>query len=242
MNRKKQTPSFTFYDLLDACREPGCPVCRLEQRHEERYLDSQFYENVNSPGFRAKLRASMGFCREHAWLAVSQGLGDALGFAIIYQDVITNTLRRLKKNSPAPAQRWRILPPRIPEQVRTKFEQAIAALTPQRKCPACQNRDEMLEIIISSLAGNLGMQELKSALDVSDGLCLPHLRSALQAVKDERSYEQLITMHVNKLETLHAELTELIRKNDYRFKDEGIGKEGTSWLRAIAMLAGNKRK
>src|SRR5687767_11547818 len=79
-------PNVMAYKLLEACREPGCPVCRLEQRSVERYLDSQFYESVNNPAWRDRLRASLGFCQEHAWLAVDQRLGDALGFAIIYRD------------------------------------------------------------------------------------------------------------------------------------------------------------
>ncbi len=85
-------PSFIFYKLLEACREPGCPVCRLEQESVERYLDNQFYENVNSPPWRDHLRLSLGFCREHAWLSVDKRLGDALGFSIIYQDILNGLL------------------------------------------------------------------------------------------------------------------------------------------------------
>jgi len=40
---------------------------------------------------------------------------------------------------------------------------------------------------------------------------------------------------------LHAELAELIRKNDYRFMKEGLGKEGDSWLRALAMVIGSTK-
>jgi hypothetical protein len=51
-------------------REPEqCLILsRLEQQLVERYLDNQFYENVNNPDWRNRLRASHGFCREHAWL------------------------------------------------------------------------------------------------------------------------------------------------------------------------------
>ena len=69
--------NFLFYRLMDACREEGCPVCRVEQENVERFLENQFYENVNSPKWRDKLRGSLGFCHEHAWLAVDRRLGDA---------------------------------------------------------------------------------------------------------------------------------------------------------------------
>jgi len=233
--------SFTAYDLLEACREPGCPVCRLEQRYVERYLGNQFYENVNNPDLRDILRLSMGFCREHAWLATNRGLGDALGFAIIYQDVIGATLERLDKGVPPPTRRWAGLLKRIPEQVSALVYKAVFALTPQKRCPACQKRDEMLSIIVSSLVEILGQQEMVDALQASDGLCLPHLRLSLKAVRDVPSGEKLIAVHREKLEALHADLAKLIRKNDYRFMKEGLGKEGDSWLRAVAMMVGSKR-
>jgi hypothetical protein len=233
--------SFTTYNLIEACREPGCPVCCLEQRYVERYLDTQFYENVNNPDLRDILRLSMGFCREHAWLAANQGLGDALGFAIIYQDVIGAALERLDKGVPPPTRRWAGLLKRIPEQVGAMVYKAVFALTPQKRCPACQKRDEMLSIIISSLVESLGQQEMADALQASDGLCLPHLRLALKAVRDVPSCEKLITVHREKLVALCADLAELIRKNDYRFMKEGFGKEGDSWLRAVGMMVGNTK-
>ena len=40
------------------------------------------------------------------------------------------------------------------------------------------------------------------------------------------------------MQSLLAELSEFIRKHDYRFTGEGMGEEGTSWIRAIEMVAG----
>jgi hypothetical protein len=37
---------------------------------------------------------------------------------------------------------------------------------------------------------------------------------------------------------LRADLQEFIRKNDYRFKNEGSGPEDDAWLRAIEAVAG----
>src|ERR1043166_6736560 len=95
-------PDVTTYKLLEACQEPGCPICRLEQQGVERYLDNQFYENVNSPKSRERLNASLGFCHEHAWLAVNHRLGDALGFSIIYRGVIHTILDRLQEGALPP--------------------------------------------------------------------------------------------------------------------------------------------
>jgi hypothetical protein len=52
---------FVYNELLEACRSPGCPVCRLSQRAVRRYLVNLFYENVNDGNLRAQLRKSLGF-------------------------------------------------------------------------------------------------------------------------------------------------------------------------------------
>ena len=235
--------SFTTYKLLEACHRPGCPVCSLEQHSVERYLDSQFYENVNTPEWRDWLRVSLGFCHEHAWLAVDQRLGDALGFAIVYRDVINAILGRLEDGTPLrAARRWASVLQRIPEQARSVVEKALHALTPRKRCPVCQHRDEMTRTTISVLVEELEKAEMFAALQVSDGLCLPHLRMAFEHAKDVSVCEKLLAIHREKLESLQAELTEFIRKNDYRFKTEGFGKEGNAWLRTVGMIAGSRKE
>jgi hypothetical protein len=231
------------HKLLEACREQGCPVCRLEQRSVERYLDSQFYESVNSPAWRDRLRASLGFCHEHVWLAVDQRLGDALGFAIIYRDVINSTLVRLENDIPSRTSRPSIaLLRRIPEQVRSMVERILYALTPQKHCPACQYRDEMTRITISELVKELETPEMADALQASDGLCLPHLRLALEQVRTVSACETLLAIHREKLEGLKTDLTEFIRKNDYQSIGEGFGREADAWLRAVGMIAGSRKE
>ncbi len=237
-------PNFTVHKLLEACREQSCPVCRLEQQDVERYLDRRFYENVNSPAWRDALRASLGFCHEHAWLAVNQRLGDALGFSIIYRDILNSVLNQLNDGSGSTrsSRRGASLLRQIPEQARNMIEKMLYALTPRKRCPGCEHRDEMTRNTLSVLVKELPGPEMTEALQASDGLCLPHLRLTLEHVKDLSACEKLLTIHREKLETLRAELAEFIRKNDYQAIKEGFGREGDAWLRAVRMIAGSKRE
>ena len=237
-------PNSTAYKLLEACREQGCPVCRLEQQGVERYLDSHFYESVNSPSWRQRLRASLGFCHEHAWLGVNQRLGDALGYAIVYHDMVNTVLNQLNDDDrPAQTPRgWASLPGQVPERVRTMIEKMLYAFTPRKHCPVCEHRDEMTRASLSVLVKELKTPEMSEALQASEGLCLPHVRMALEHIKDRSACETLLTIHRAKLEGLRAELAEFIRRNDYQVIQEGFGKEGDSWLRAIGMLAGGRKK
>jgi len=235
-------PSSIVYNLLEACRAEGCPICRLEQDSVERYLDNQFYENVNSPKWRDRLRDSLGFCREHAWLGVSKRLGDALGYSIIYHDILNSILRRWEdKQSPArPLRGGTSLRRQIPESVRNLIESVWTALTPGKVCPVCEYRDQTTRSLLSVLVDELKRPEMTNALQASDGLCLPHLREALDQNKHVSGVEALLAVHREKLNSLQAELAEFIRKNDYQAISEGFGKEGDAWLRAIRMVAGRR--
>ncbi len=236
-------PNFTVYKLLEACHEPGCPICRLEQHSVERYLNNQFYENVNAPAWRDRLRSSLGFCYEHAWLAVNQRLGDALGFSIIYHDVMNSVLHQLSTDgnlARAPHRRTSLFQ-QIPEQARNMIEKMLYVFTPRKRCPACEHRDETIRITLSVLIEELETSEMTDALQASDGLCIPHLRLTLEHVKNFSTCEKLLTIHRAKLEGLGAELAEFIRKNDYQLIKEGFGKEGDAWLRAIGMIAGKRK-
>ncbi|HET9907220.1 MAG TPA: DUF6062 family protein [Anaerolineales bacterium] len=226
-------PSSTAYSLLEACRAPGCPVCRLEQRAVERYLDNKFYESVNSPAWRDELRQSFGFCHEHSWLAVTERLGDALGFSIISRDLVNSIQRQLTEEMSSSASTGR----------RTSvLNRILAALTPRKRCPVCEHRDETTRRIISALVEELDQPNMTDALESSDGLCLPHLRLVLEQVKDVSDREALLTIHLDKLESLRAELDEFIRKSEYQAVREGFGSEGNAWQRAVSMIVGARKE
>jgi hypothetical protein len=240
----RPVPSSIAYNLSEACREAGCPVCRLEQQAVERYLDNQFYENVNSPAWRDQLRASLGFCDEHAWLAVNKRLGDALGFSIIYRDIINSVLTQLNDNNkPTHSSRRRTSLMRLlPEQMRNMIEKMLTALTSRKRCPVCERRDETTRSLLSVLVEELETPDMNNALPASDGLCLPHLRLALEHVKESSVLEKLLTIHREKLENLSAELGEFIRKSEFQAIKEGFGKEGDAWLRAVSMIVGSRKR
>ena len=235
--------NFILYKLLDACREKGCPVCRVEQQSVELYLENQFYENVNSPKWREHLRGSLGFCHEHAWLAVDKRLGDALGFSIIYQDILKSVLMKLDDGGdPLPASRPLTSLKKLPDPARTVVKKLLSAMTPARRCPACEHREEAAHMILTALVEGLQKTEMFDALQFSDGLCLLHLQQSLILIKDRSASEKLLTIHRLKLDGLVAELAEFIRKNDYRNTQEGFGREGDAWMRAIALVVGSSKR
>jgi hypothetical protein len=227
--------SYTAFDLIDACKQPGCPVCRLEQDYARGYLNSLFHERVNDIDLRKTLRHSKGFCAEHGWLAVNENLAGPLGVALIYKDVINNTVNQLKKELTASVQQPKDYFGHFPNPVMKK---AVRALTPTARCPACQRQEVMRGIIIASIVEKEGARKMLAALDGSDGLCFPHMKLVLQESRDPQVSKKLIDSHLKKYAAIRDDLGEIIRKQDYRFIDEAPGKEAGAWLRALEIGTG----
>jgi hypothetical protein len=97
----------------------------------------------------------------------------------------------------------------------------------------------MERIFLSTLIDNLlGEDGLLSTFRSSDGLCLSHFRQALTQVRDETVFETLLDAQRAIWGRLIDQLSEIIRKADYRFQNEAPGEESGASLRAIAALVG----
>jgi hypothetical protein len=206
--------NLTLTDLVDACGARGCPICNILRHTTERYIKNVFDESILDPGLRRSLRESLGLCHEHAWLTQEAGLSDALGLAIVYHDLIGSLLER----------------------------KPTANFEPSKPCPACRNEAENQERLVEVLAKSLHKDQLLQALKRSDGFCLHHLRMVLGRTKDNVAVDSLLAIHEEKWKSLQGELSEFVRKNDHRFRDESFGAERDSYKRAIADIVGMNRR
>jgi hypothetical protein len=227
-----------YYNLRDAFTEEGCPLCRLCSRAVDRYLEHLLYESVNDPRIRRNIRLSQGFCKEHAWQL--QQKGDALGIAIVYHDVMVNILRALGREGgygahPSPTQRLRRLLPEVASQAARRLAERLA---PTRRCTACLQGAEVERAYLETLLQHCADRELLALWRTSDGLCWPHLQHGLRLARDEATLRRLIDVELPHLEHLRDELSEFIRRHDYRLGGKGFGSEGDSWIRAVAKISG----
>ena len=242
---RKDPSSFSYFEILDACREPNCPVCSLGHAAARRNLKTLIYEGVNDYGLRAKLRESLGYCHEHAWLLPEAGESAALGIAIVHRDLLNSVRERLEniKYDKVQKRKFRsVVAEAISpnEGTAREFNSAryISATAP---CPACKNRDKMEELALKSIIDALEKrdEQMLAALNSSDGLCLPHLRQALESVRSAQAFDTLVTLSRDQLSALIQELDEFIRKNDHRFRNEKIlERERESWQRALQRVVG----
>ncbi|MGH2615416.1 MAG: DUF6062 family protein, partial [Thermomicrobiales bacterium] len=196
-----QTQTQTHFDLLDAFKEPGCPMCRLGLAAVDRWMDAVDYESVGDPEFRERMRAANGFCNRHAhqWLTRAH----VLGTAQIYQDIltgITDELRSLRMGrTPGLAGLASLLGA-------SHGRHTVAEMEPTGRCPACQILADRESMLAETLIAGLANERFREAYGDSAGLCLPHLRLALEQADDETVFATLRDAAVAKQEGLLAEL------------------------------------
>ncbi len=219
------------FDLLEVLKGETCPICRLMSRHVARYLDTISYEAVNDVQIRDRLRAALGFCPTHSWQWLE--LNNALATAIIYQDVLRELRRRLDALEPPDA--GGLL------NFGRRGKGRLDALTPAAACSACEVRDQAATRALDTFATLLAEVDFSDEYQRSRArLCLVHLRDVLTLISDAAIFRRLVSIERDILEFTEGQLGELIRKYDYRFRDEKVGDEAGAPARAVKRLAGMK--
>lgn len=239
----KNLATLSYFRILEACAQPGCPICLLLEESVNKYLDALLYEMVTDSGTHEALRRSLGFCNEHAWRLPQVSASAALGIAIIYRSLVDQVSVELGATCYQQSRRslWHKAREVLGRLAPAAIEAAVRRLHPRDRCPACVHRSAMETIALTAMVSALpDDQQLQAALHSSDGLCLPHLRRALALAREEAGFAALRMLAVDKLAGLQRDLDEFIRKNDYRFNAEGFGAEADSWRRAIGWLVGRK--
>lgn len=262
MNRGNNGMGLSELWLKLALQKPGCPICRLRQEAEDRYLFNLLYENVTDGITRMHLVHAMGLCPEHSWMLQATEFchwHDGLGVGIIYEDLTTWVLQSLHQ--------YQIGNPlsRICRRyaLRRRFERmgrfghwlaqllmrkAPAApllkwILPLDICPACKVIGALEDAYLHCLVRQAASAEFQRWYSASDGLCLPHLRRALAYAKDEEAVRFLVDVAAAKLGQLQMHLREYVRKHAWENRHEPkTSLEQNSWIRAVAFFAGEAHK
>ncbi len=86
-----------LFDLKDAIQESGCPVCLLQQKFENQYLETLFYEYVNDRELREKLRSRRSFCQQHVRM-IFEKRPSVLGISILFSDFLHHRFSSMTDN------------------------------------------------------------------------------------------------------------------------------------------------
>jgi len=154
-------------------------------------------------------------------------MGASIQLAQAYRDILSDAKEQLEKEKSTRRQRW--------------FE-------PKRShtpCPACRQKTDAEARLISTLREALLDPSFYTQFSASSGLCLNHFRLACElkpSVSQEAWLPLLRKAQIACLQRLDEQLGELIRKHDYRFKNEARGDEMVSWKKAAGLVAGEDER
>lgn len=217
--------------LLYAFTQVGCPLCRLVQESIQKFLEAWKYELFTDRGIRGELRQTQGFCHDHTWQLVR--LGASLPLAQAYRDIVTDAIEQLQSGGALEA----------PQAGRGFFRLFAESKSDERLCPACKRETSVEEGHIQTLRQAIQEEEFRQQFVTSQGLCLGHFRQACELKLSGSSGDWLTPLREAELACLRRldeQLGELIRKHDYRFKDEQLGAEMLSWKWAAGLVAGDE--
>lgn len=216
-------------ELQEAMGRWGCPLCRLSIKAEHAFIASLSYERVLDLKTRDALKASRGLCESHTryWQHLQ---GSALGIAIVSRISVLDLLRDTDQEKDRPGSLFRR---------RERASETSDRLGESGPCPACEIGSGTVQRFGTLLLQDIKGGAVQQRLLASGGLCVPHLRAALQLRGAERAYEDLMRVQRQAWTQLMGELEEFIRKNDYRFTHEPMtDAESTSWTRVLDVLQG----
>lgn len=203
-----------YFNLLDQLKDRACPVCVQTRLSLKSFLDSYLYEGVNDDSHWNNLSAAGGWCACHA--RILENFSDGLAVSLFYRHEIRKRLNVLGKEA--------------------KKGGFFSKKKEKPPCPACVYQIEVESGQIHLLSLSLGESEFWRAFEEHPGLCLPHTQGVLMHLEGSEA-EKFKVLALGKLESLCAELDEIVKKHDYR-NTEKMGAEGDAWKRALSRVYG----
>ncbi len=227
-----------YFDLIDALKVPGCPLCHRMKTLSLRFLDSLFYERVTDVGTRVGLARAKGFCNWHAWMSTEVPHSNS-GIAIIYKDLLEAEIEGfstwVEKNKPAEGR-----PLGRRRRGRTLRRGGLASWMGKEPCPICKQVEAHEGMDMGTFLDFMDEEAFTQAFRQSSGICVRHLVVMIERFEAHPNLPLLVERQLEKYRSLTDELGEFIRKLDYRFAKEPKGSERDSWRRAIEQFSGHR--
>jgi len=165
-----------------------------------------------------------------------------MGTAILYRSVLKRLQEDLQTNLTECSRNKRT-------QGRWGRQSALAArirlhLQPVKTCLVCEHaveNERFAAIQLLEALTETGVEgEIARLYRASAGACLPHFFVLLEQAPSDAVARWLTEVQCDKVATLVAQLEEYERKHDVQYKEEAMGVERDSWIRAIEYTVGKR--
>lgn len=227
--------------LEESLRGTGCPVCTEIERTEKHYFEGMLYEYVLDAGVRKKLHQQHGFCTRHAKLALEAELAlksDGLHLATMFETVMEDHLKQIKN------QAGRVKESKE-EAAKRKKRRAFSA-SEVDECFVCKFLKESENIALHGLVYFSGEDEFIEAYRKSRTIiCYRHVQMIIKDAADPawagKISERVLNVTLDKLDRLKLDLSNFIKKHDYRSVHDYTRDELDSYIDVVNFFAGQMR-
>lgn len=207
-------PSYSAERFFDYLRPDRCCLCFAREAALPARLRSLLDEYVNDPGVRRRLLEDRGFCRRHAWMAVSTR--NSLAVGLLY-------LAWLEKGVAEKPRLFRI-------RARRRGD-----------CFLCEWEREQDRTNARQFAGAFGQSpKLREAFREHGVLCLDHRDACREAPLGGAVRQKLEEACRAALERHAADLRRFLESYDYRRGGGPEVSEWDAWVRAVRLVSGER--
>jgi hypothetical protein len=170
------------------------------------------YEGINDPGIRKKFSDAEGLCNAHAYQLLA--LGDPLGHAIIYSDLLEKIADNMEK-----------LP--------------VYTVSDHKKCLFCESEKQGEKAYIRHFADSVSDDLFKSRYKEAGMICLGHYQAVCSYITETGTLSQFRETTVEKYRKLVDHMKEIQRKCNYRYADKKwTADEKIAWRNVVAVING----
>ncbi|MCX8130935.1 MAG: DUF6062 family protein [Clostridia bacterium] len=244
--------------VTEAFREEcECPVCVLERKLEDEYVEYVLGPSLMEPEGRIETNEN-GFCRKHFELLYAKQ-SKRHGLGLILDTHLTEQNKKLKKmyesKSGALKKDSEIsLVKNLSNKISSKqteteklVDQLISELSNlENRCAVCNKLNFTLDRYVDVILYLWFKEEdFKALFNSKKGFCLKHTRVLLEGTKKYLNTkemaiftENLIKIQLENMERVQSEVNWFTKKFDYRYNDEPWGNSRDAVPRSIQKITG----
>ncbi len=215
--------------VWDAFKAGGeCPLCSLQEKNEQDYLDSFLGASVMEPATRVEVNEK-GFCARH--LSQMFGMKNRLGLSLMLHTHLKETLAKME-------------PPE--GKKKSLFRGRAEPEGDEETCVLCERLNATMDRYVFTVLHLFRTDaEFRRTFEQSLGFCLPHYRRLVRMARQEMSEKDqgiflpaLYTLEKANLERIEKEIEWFTLKFDYRNADKPWGNSKDAAERTVNKLRG----
>lgn len=245
--------------VTDAFRvDCECPICVLEKKLEDEYVDYMLGPSLMEPDGRIDTNEK-GFCRGHFEMLYNKQV-NRLGLGLIIDTHMAEQNKKLKETFETGKEGlqkdsglsfMKNLTTKMSSRQTDSgkvIDELISQLSSlENKCSVCSKlsntMDRYIDVILYLWFNE---EDFRNLFNNNKGFCLKHLRSLLEGAKKYLSpreaaifVDNMMKIQLPNLERVQQEVNWFTKKFDYRYTDAPWGNSKDALQRSIQKIAGN---